>query len=47
MEEVRRQINQTPQQQALLYDPKLYLNNVALKLDTVVSVWQTVRTKML
>lgn len=30
-------------QQAVLQDPKSYLNEVALKLDTVVNVWQTVR----
>ena len=34
-------------QQVILQDPKRHLNEIALKLDTVVNIWQTVRVRVI
>ena len=42
IESVRGEMTIEQEEQAILQDPKSYLNGVALKLDTVVNIWQTV-----
>ena len=43
LESARQEMTREQQQQVILQDPKSYLNEVALKLDSVVNIWQTVR----
>lgn len=40
---IKREMTHEQRQQVILQDPKGHLNEVALKLDTVVNIWQTVR----
>lgn len=42
LEQSRRQMTQMENEAAILQDPKHYLDEVAIKLDAVVNIWQTV-----